>query len=152
MTGSRRQPGKLTIGDLREPSHIQGFRDGLAYAREQAREERAKEAAAAAKALQWERSAQAAEDFLRMVGASVPESREAVSDEPVRRGSDGVLTVMQENERIWTAREVHEELKRRGWVNLDVQHPERGTEAAINRLWKAGKLAKISRGRYTAKP
>src|SRR5258708_887789 len=82
--------------------------------------ERAREAEAAAKALQWERSVQGFEALLRMAGASDPETQEAV--DPVR-GGEAVLTVMRDNKRVWTAREVHEELERRGWINLDVRHP-----------------------------
>jgi hypothetical protein len=159
VAGKRRQPESdleneetrehWTIEDLREPWRVEAFLDGLAFAREQAQAQRAIEAAAAAKALRWETSVQGFEELLRMAGVSEPDAGDAVE---TVRGGEAVLTVMRENERIWTAREVHEELERRGWTNLDVSHPLRGTEAAINRLWKAEKIEKLSRGRYRAKP
>jgi hypothetical protein len=70
--------------------------------------------------------------------------------------SDGALVgiaavrrvMMEQPDKIWRARDVHEELERRGWVSDRASHPLRGTEAAINRLWRRGQIERVRTGRY----
>jgi len=64
------------------------------------------------------------------------------------RGAAAVLAVMGSSDRVWTSRDVHAELQRRGWVAPGLTHPVEATEAAMNRLWKANKIERIGRGRY----
>jgi hypothetical protein len=73
----------------------------------------------------------------------------AENDGASLRGIAAVRRVMLEHpDRVWKARDVHTQLEQRGWVSPDAQHPLRGTEAAINRLWKRGELDKVRTGRY----
>jgi hypothetical protein len=65
------------------------------------------------------------------------------------RGSAAILTVTAEEPgKVWSARDIHAELEERGWLNPEAQHPLRGTEAAISRLVRDGKLEKVGRGQY----
>ncbi len=65
------------------------------------------------------------------------------------RGIAAVRRVMLEHPaRIWKAKEIHAELERQGWISPAAQHPLRGTEAAINRLWKRGEVDRVDAGRY----
>jgi hypothetical protein len=118
--------------------------DLLRRYREQARHWREREAEDATHALKYEK---AAEGIEALIGSEA----ERPKPSETLRGGDAVLAVMREKDQIWTARQVHEELERRGWISADVAHPLRGTEAAINRLWKAGKVERLGRGRYRFK-
>ena len=65
------------------------------------------------------------------------------------RGSGAILTITAEEPgKVWSARDIHAELEGRGWVNPEAQYPQRGTEAAISRLVRDGKLDKVGRGQY----
>jgi hypothetical protein len=65
------------------------------------------------------------------------------------RGIAAVRTVMGESPtRTWKARDVHRILEQRGWISPEAKHPLRGTEAAINRLWRAEEIERIGPGRY----
>jgi hypothetical protein len=66
-------------------------------------------------------------------------------------GIDAVRRVMREGG-IWSAKDVLEELKRRGWEPRDAQHPQAATEAAVNRLYRVKKeLDRVGRGKYRYK-
>lgn len=60
------------------------------------------------------------------------------------------LIMLQHPDRIWKARDIHAQLEQRGWISPAAQHPQRGTEAAINRLWKRGEVDRVGAGRYRA--
>ncbi len=71
------------------------------------------------------------------------------SERPARlRGIAAVRQVMSERDQVWSAKEIHSVLESRGWLSPDAKHPLRGTEAAINWLWHAGEITKVSSGRY----
>jgi hypothetical protein len=64
-------------------------------------------------------------------------------------GEAAVLRVVSEDPGlVWTPREIHRILEARGWLNPRAAEPRAGTEAAIGRLVKKGKLAKLARGEY----
>ena len=64
-------------------------------------------------------------------------------------GEAAVLRIVREAPgTVWTPREIHRVLETRGWINPDAAEPRAGTEAAIGRLVKKGKLAKLGRGEY----
>jgi hypothetical protein len=64
-------------------------------------------------------------------------------------GIEAVRTVLLEQpERIWRARDVHNVLEDRGWISPGNQNPSRSTEASIQRLHKRGQLEKVRTGRY----
>jgi hypothetical protein len=67
------------------------------------------------------------------------------------RGMEAVRRVMREVGGDLNAREVHAHLENRGWVSPEAKFPLRGTEAAINRLYRMGELERVSRGRYRYK-
>jgi hypothetical protein len=125
---------------------VESLRRGLPWLRQQARASRAREAHEASRAQAFERLVETIELILGI------DSEPIEPTEKQLRGGEAALTVMREQDRQWTARQVHEELERRGWVSPDARHPLRGTEAAINRLWRAGEIEKLGRGRYRAKP
>jgi hypothetical protein len=134
------------------------FLDGLAFAREQLALARSREAEAVADIERWEVAVRGIEEALRLQGLiDALESgelderavREKLAEKP--RGSEAALAVMREKDQLWTARQVHEELESRGWISPDVKHPRQGTEAAMNRLLKAGKIERLRRGRYRVK-
>jgi hypothetical protein len=158
-----RKPPKGDSLDL--AAHVEGMvieanAHAIANHRSEARKFREIEAEMAGRALRHEEVERARLAVLREDGrlAQVEElvaqlmTGEPATPHPPRRGNDAVLTLMQEQQRIWTARELHDELDRRGWINPDAAHPLRGTEAAINRLHRSGKVEKLGRGRYRAKP
>lgn len=67
------------------------------------------------------------------------------------RGMEAVRRIMREGG-VWTPKEIHAELEKRGWVSPDAKHPIRATEAAINRLWRdKGEIEKVGRARYRFK-
>jgi hypothetical protein len=125
----------------------------LPWLRARAHELRAIEAEAVRWARVYEQAVASIEEifgFSPDVGGARPDLDPGTVDGRSRRGSAAVLAVMTEYDQIWTAREVYEELDRRGWISPNVQHPLRGVEAAINRLWRAGKIERLGRGRYRA--
>ena len=133
---------------------------GLAYikmAREQLAAERAIEAEAAARAQMWADAIHGAEQLLRMHGIQVAADAGEITQEQALRQmlqkqpsiGEAVLGVMRTQNQGWTAREVFTALERRGWTP-PVAHPLRGVEAAINRLYRSGKVEKLGRGRYRA--
>jgi hypothetical protein len=69
------------------------------------------------------------------------------------RGTNAVRRVISTDpDRAWRVGEVHGELVKNGWVSENAQFPERGTEAAINRLWRQTELERVAKGRYKATP
>jgi len=84
--------------------------------------------------------------------ANAPVPEVAIEDgAPSLRGIGAVRrAVLEHPGRIWKAKEIHAELERRGWISPGAGHPLRGTEAAINRLWKRGELDRVDAGRYRA--
>jgi hypothetical protein len=78
------------------------------------------------------------------------ETSENGADKP--RGIGAVRRVMRESpSRVWRAKDVHRVLEQRGWLSPEAKFPLRGTEAAINRLWKAKELDRVGSGRYRIK-
>lgn len=66
-------------------------------------------------------------------------------------GIEAIRRVMREGG-VWTAKELLEELTRRGWEPENAKHPQAATEAALNRLWKVkGELDRVARGQYRYK-
>jgi len=50
---------------------------------------------------------------------------------------------------VWTARQLLDEMRKRGWESKESKNPIRPTEAAINRLWKVKKeIERVGRGQY----
>lgn len=67
------------------------------------------------------------------------------------RGTEAVRRVMKEGG-VWTAKRLHAELERRGWVNPGTQHPAKATETALGRLHgKYGEVERVERGQYRYK-
>jgi hypothetical protein len=80
-------------------------------------------------------------------------AQESITPAKPPRGIGAVRRVISEEpDRPWKAGEVHDELVKRGWISEAAQFPQRGTEAAINRLWHGGELERVDRGRYRATP
>jgi hypothetical protein len=78
-----------------------------------------------------------------------PDALFAQNGDDTPLGEAAVLRVMSEHaEQVWTPREVHRVLEARGWLNPEAVTPRAGTEAAINRLVKKQKLARLGRGEY----
>ncbi len=67
------------------------------------------------------------------------------AEEP--RGTEAVRRVMALGD-VMTIREIYEALEERDWINPEAMHPLKATETAINRLFKAGELERVGRGRY----
>lgn len=67
------------------------------------------------------------------------------AEEP--RGTEAVRRVMASGD-VMTIREIYEALEKRDWINPEAMHPLKATETAINRLFKAGELERVGRGRY----
>lgn len=139
---------------------LQAMNQYLAMAREQMAAERALEADHAARAQSWEKSIRGVEELMRMHGLQVASDAGEMSQEQALREmlngprpsiGEAVLAVMRTQNQGWNARQVFVALERRGW-SPPVQHPLRGVEAAMNRLNRAGKVEKLGRGRYRAKP
>lgn len=63
-------------------------------------------------------------------------------------GMEAVRRIMKEGG-VWTATQVLEEMKRRGWESKTSEDPIRPAEAAINRLWKVKReVERVGRGQY----
>lgn len=78
-----------------------------------------------------------------------PERTEAedAGSEAGPRGTEAVRRIMADGS-VRGIREIYAALKERGWINPDALHPVKATETAINRLYKAGELERVSRGKY----
>jgi hypothetical protein len=65
------------------------------------------------------------------------------------RGTAAVLRVVEaEPNRVWKPAEIHRELVGKGWISPEAKHPKAGTDAAISRLLKRGKLRRLGPGQY----
>jgi hypothetical protein len=63
-------------------------------------------------------------------------------------GMEAVRRIMKDGG-VWTASQVLEEMKRRGWESRTSDDPLRPAEAAINRLWKVKReVERVGRGQY----
>ena len=69
-------------------------------------------------------------------------------------GTPAIRRLLRESAgtRIWTARTLYQELEKRGWLSAEAQHPLRGVEAAINRMWKREEIERVGPGRYRLPP
>ena len=129
----------------------------LPHLRAEATRWREQEAEAARKAEGYEaiiRGVESVIDAPPAVATAIAPAPEIVAESngtPGPRGIAAVRRVMLEHPaRIWRAKEIHAELERNGWISAVAQHPLRGTEAAINRLWKRGEVDRVGAGRYRA--
>jgi hypothetical protein len=132
----------------------EALRKQLPDLKKDAAEWRRKEAEAGARAASIERIAEGIEALLgplpspgpRLPGLGDPPENEKLV------GVAAVRAVMGERpERIWRAAEIHKQLEARGWLTGDAKFPLRGTEAAINRLWRGGEIERVDKGRYRYK-
>lgn len=74
-----------------------------------------------------------------------------VESEESPRGVDAVRAVMREGG-VWNAAHVFTALRKRGWIDPDVQHPRKAVETAVNRLYsKYGEIERVGRGHYRYK-
>lgn len=133
--------------------NLESLAQQLPHLRAEAKRWREQEVEAARKAEGYEAIIHGVENVIgappAVAGASAPEVVTELSGTPGHRGIGAVRRVMLEHPtRTWKAKEIHAELERRGWISPGAGHPLRGTEAAINRLWKRGELDRVDAGRY----
>jgi hypothetical protein len=116
-----------------------------------AAEWRQKQAEAGSRAMSLERAAKSIQELLgpdESPGTPFPDL------EPQRQngrllGVAAVRALLREDpDRVWGASEIHKQLEARGWLNEEAKHPQKGTEAAVNRLWRGGEVQRVDRGRY----
>ncbi len=65
-------------------------------------------------------------------------------------GTPAIRELMRESPatEVWSPRALYKSLAQRSWLSEESQHPLRGVEAAINRMWKRGEIERVSPGRY----
>jgi hypothetical protein len=63
------------------------------------------------------------------------------------RGIAAVREIMRDGGN-WTIERLFEEMRRREWVDADVQHPRKALETAVSRLAKRGEIVRVGRGKY----
>ena len=127
----------------------------LPHLRAEAKRLREEEAEAARKAEGYEAIIRGVESVIGAPAAeartTAPASEAVIANGEGPRGIAAVRLVMLEHpDRIWKARDIHAQLEQRGWISPGAQHPLRGTEAAVNRLWKRGEIDRVDAGRYRA--
>lgn len=54
--------------------------------------------------------------------------------------------------RVWSAAELHEELRVRGWLSSTAVHHRQSVEAVISRLVRRGEVERLSPGRFRPLP
>jgi len=85
-------------------------------------------------------------------GPSLPglaEEEPATTNGQPPYGTQAIRMVLGESPgRTWKAKEIYGILEQRGWLSPSAQHPLRGVEAAINRMWRTKELARVSPGQY----
>ena len=64
-------------------------------------------------------------------------------------GTPAIRRILEaQPDRTWRVRDVYAALEERGWISPHAQHPKRGLEAAINRMYRTGEIHRVSPGRY----
>lgn len=110
---------------------------------------RRKEARARRRAEKLERKILAIRDAMGFAPSS---GAVAVQGRAEGRGPTGVSALRrlldEDLARVWSARELHEELLARGWLSDTATYHRQSIEAVISRLARRGEVERVSPGRF----